>query len=296
MTDPRLKQAQILVTGATGNVGLELVKQLQEQHQPIVAAVSSAESAIRLPADTPYRVFNFGDLTTYAGAFDDVDRLFLLRPPQLADVDRYFRPLVAAALAAGVRHIVFLSLVGAERNRFVPHHKIEALLHESGIPYTFLRAGFFMQNLSTTHVADIRDYDDLFIPAGRGKTAFVDVRDLAAVATLVLTTPGHANNAYVLTGAAAHDLQSVATEMSRVLGRPIGYSRPSLPRFVWHMWRRRGYKLAHVGVMAAIYTTTRIGMAEAITTDVHNLLGRKPISIAQFIADYQAVWQPNARR
>lgn len=293
MDEARDNRAHILITGATGNVGLELLERLQNQQQPVIAAVTSAENATRLPADTPYRIFDFGDLTTYAGTFDDVDRLFLLRPPQLTDVDHYFRPLVAAAIAAGVQQIVFLSLIGVEQNRVVPHAKIEALLRESGIPYTFLRAGFFMQNLSTTHAADVRDYDDLFIPAGRGKTAFVDVRDLAAVAALVLTEDGHENKTYALTGAEAFDLETTAAKMSRVLGREIDYSRPSVPRFVWRMWRQRGYNLSHVGVMAAIYTTTRFGMAQTVTTDVRDLLGRKPISIDQFIEDYQTHWQKN---
>ena len=92
--------------------------------------------------------------------------------------------------SAGVRHIVFLSLIGAEKNKVVPHAKIEQLLQAGPATYTLLRAGFFMQNLSTTHRRDIVENDDVFIPAGKGKTAFVDTRDLAAVAALALTQAG----------------------------------------------------------------------------------------------------------
>ena len=100
--------------------------------------------------------FDFGDLDTYATAFAGVDRLFLMRPPALSDVNRYMRPVVDYAAGADVRHIVFLSLLGAEKNSLVPHAQVQRLLRESGTPFTFLRAGFFMQNLSTTHAAEIQ--------------------------------------------------------------------------------------------------------------------------------------------
>jgi len=100
------------------------------------------------------------------------------------------RPAIEYAVAHGVRHVVFLSLLGAERNPILPHTKIEKVLMASGAAWTMLRCGFFMQNLNTTHLADIREYDDLFIPAGGGKTSFIDVRDIGAVAARILMEVG----------------------------------------------------------------------------------------------------------
>lgn len=281
----------ILVTGATGNVGAPVARLLHEAGEPVRAAVSSPQSAARLPDPSmPWAVFDFNDPQTYPAAFADVDRLFLMRPPQISDVDRSIKPAIDYAAANGVRQIVFLSLIGAEKNKVVPHAGIEKLLMAGSVPYTLLRAGFFMQNLSTTHRLDIVEHDDVFVPAGKGKTAFVDTRDLAAVAAVALTTPGHDNQAYPLTGSEALDYGEVAAILSDVLGRPITYSDPSLLRFARRM-RQRGHAWAYVGVMSAIYTTTRLGMAETVHPDLQRLLGRPPITFRQFAEDTAEVWK-----
>lgn len=280
----------ILVTGATGNVGREVVRLLAAQGAPVRAAVVSAQEAERLPAGVPWRRFDFTDAATYADCFGGVDRLFLMRPPHISRVARDMQPAIAYAAQAGVRHIVFLSLLGAEKNRFVPHAKVEEILQAGPTPYTLLRCGFFMQNLSTTHRAEIRDRDELFIPAGRGKTAFIDVRDIAAVAVRALTEPGHAGQAYPLTGAAALDYAEVAALLSETLQRPISYAAPSLPRFAWRTWRQ-GHPLPYVAVVSGIYLTTRLGMAQTVTPHTADLLGRPPISMRQFVQDHAAMWQ-----
>jgi uncharacterized protein YbjT (DUF2867 family) len=281
----------ILVTGATGNVGGPLARLLQGQGQPVRAAVSSESSVWRLhdPA-IPWTVLNFDDPQTYAAAFAGVDRLFLMRPPHMANVERSIQPVIDYATSVGVRHIVFLSLIGAEKNKVVPHAKVEKLLQASPATYTLLRAGFFMQNLSTTHRRDIVEYDDVLIPAGKGKTAFVDTRDLAAVAALALTEPGHENKAYPLTGRESLDYGEVAAILSDVLGRRITYSDPSPLRFAWRM-RRRGGDWSYIAVMSAIYMTTRLGMAAAIQPELASLLGRAPNTMRQFAENEAPAWK-----
>lgn len=281
----------ILITGATGNVGRELVKLLHRQGHPIRAAVISEQDAQNLPdANAPWVLFDFGQPASFAPAFVGVDRLFLMRPPHISDIDRYIKPVIEYAAAAGVRQIVFLSLIGAEKNRIVPHAKVEKLLQAGPTPYTLLRCGFFMQNLSTTHRQDITEHDDIFVPAGKGKTAFIDVRDIAAVAARVLTEPGHDNQAYPLTGSEALDYYQTAAIFSQVLGRPIAYSSPAPWRFAWRMWRR-GNPLSYVGVVSAIYITTRFGLADGVNPKAAELLGRAPITMRQFVADHATLWQ-----
>lgn len=282
----------ILITGATGNVGRELVGQLQAAGQPVRAAVTSAAEAGRLPEGVAWVSFDFTDPATYAAAFEGVGKLFLLRPPHISNVARDMKPVIDYAAAVGVQHIVFLSLLGAEKNGFVPHAKVEALLKAGPVPYTLLRCGFFMQNLSTTHLQDIRDENDIFVPAGQGKTAFIDARDIAAVAARVLTEPGHEQRAYPLTGAEALDYAEVAALMGTVLQRPIRYSNPNFLRFAWRLWRR-GYPLGYAAVVTTIYLTTRFGLAEQVTEDTAVLLNRPPITMRQFIIDHAALWQKN---
>jgi len=280
----------ILVTGATGNVGREIVKLLHSAGNPVRAAVVSAQDAQRLSAPVPWTIFDFTDPTTYEATFVGVEKMFLMRPPHITNIQRDMQPAITYAGQVGVKHIVFLSLLGAEKNSFVPHAKVEKLLLAGPTPYTLLRCGFFMQNLSTTHRQDIQEDGDIFIPAGKGKTAFIDVRDIAAAAAKILTEPGHEQKAYPLTGSTAFDYHEVASLMSQVLGRTIIYSNPSLVRFIWRFWRR-GYPLSYVGVIAAIYTTTRLGMAQTVTPHTRELLGREPISLEQFICDHAEMWQ-----
>lgn len=280
----------ILITGATGNVGSELVRLLHQSGHPIRAAVFSDSDDAKLPEGVPHVRFDFTDPTTYQDAFSGVSKLFLMRPPQISNIKRDMQPAIDFAEKAGVQHIVFLSLLGVEKNKIVPHAKVEALLQSGSIPYTMLRCGFFMQNLSTTHRQDISESDDIFIPAGKGKTAFIDVRDIAAVAAVTLTEPGHAQKSYVLTGREVLSYDEVAQLMSRELGRPIHYSNPSLLKFGWQLWRR-GHSLAYAAVVSTIYLTTRLGKAASVFPDTAVLLNRSPITMQQFIADYAHVWQ-----
>ena len=181
------------------------------------------------------------------------------------------------------------SLIGVERNRVVPHYKVEQYLLHSGVPFTFLRPSFFMQNLNTTHRVEIKERSEIFVPAGTGKTSFIDVRDIAAVAALTLTQPGHTNRAYSLTGSEALDYYQVAAVLSEVLGRPIIYRKPSLLRFIRRQ-RACGTAWPFVLVMSGIYTTARLSLAARLTDETTRLLGRAPITLRRYAEDYRDCW------
>lgn len=289
---------RILVTGATGNVGGALIDYLTDPPHGTENGGVVARAAVwdpnDIPEDFPAQVeivrFDFADSQTYGPALEGVNRIFLMRPPAITDIDNTIKPFVDAAAEQGIQHISFLSLLGAEKNRVVPHRAVEELLKAGRVPYTLLRAGFFMQNLDTTHRAEIRDHNEIFIPAGKGKTSFTDVRDLAAVAAKTLTEPGHAYQAYPLTGEEALSYYEVADIMSDVLGRRITYTNPNPIQFAWRHWRN-GSPLSYVGVISMIYLTTRLGFADTITPDVRRLLGRAPRTLRQYVQDYQQVWQ-----
>lgn len=279
-----------LVTGATGNVGQEVVKALLERGQPVTAAALDEQDARRIPEGAKIVFFDFGKPETFPQAFEGVNRLFLMRPPQIADVKRYLFPVVDYAREAGVEQIVFLSLLGAERNPFVPHRKVEKYLEGRDVPYTFLRPSFYMQNLNTTHREEIREEDRISVPVGDAKTSFIDVRDIGAVAARVLSEEGHEEQAYDLTGGRALDYDEVAAIFSEVLGREIRYTDPSLLRFVRESVAG-GRPLIFALIMAGLYTSTRFGMAERVTETVERLLGRPPIPFRRYVQDYAEAWQ-----
>lgn len=284
----------ILVTGATGNVGREVVRLLSDQDCRVFAAVRKPIDAQPIWGSAVRCVlFDFTDPHTFADAFAGVHKLFLVRPPAIADIRR-IAPALDAAKQAGVEQIVFLSIIGAERNRIVPHYAIERAIEQLQISPVFLRASFFMQNLNTTHRDDIHLRDRLFMAAGNGKTSFIDVRDIAAVAVKVLIEESQdgcmqSNRAYSLMGGQALTYSEVATLFTAILGRPIRYESPSLLTFIRQMLKQ-GFSLNFVLVMVGIYTTARFGFVDGVTLDVQQLLGRPPIAMQQYIEDYRQCW------
>ncbi|MDI3211611.1 SDR family oxidoreductase [Arthrobacter sp. AL12] len=286
----------VLVTGATGNVGSAVLKLLRKANIPARGAVSpEPPTSLVQVAETKSATvaFDFLDPSTWDLAFEGIELVFLVRPPALSNVPRDIVPALEAARHAGVKHIVFLSLQGAESNSVVPHAKIEKWLRTSGLSWTFLRPSYFMQNLSTTHVAEIRDHSQIVIPAGKGRTALVDVNDIAAVAVEVLAHPeAHLNRSWTLTGPNAMTYDEVAEILSAELGRPIRYTRPSVGHYAKHARRDLGMPWEMVLVTAAIYTVARLGRAAGLTNDVRAVTGRPPTSFAEFAHRERDGWIP----
>jgi uncharacterized protein YbjT (DUF2867 family) len=284
--------APILVTGAPGNVGTPLVRELVARGATVRVAARHPDAAQALLGDLPgveVVPFDLTDPSTFS-VLAGVERLFLLRPAAIADVEGIIAPALDAARDGGVRHVVFLSIQGAERNRVVPHRKVEDHLRRNGLAWTFIRAAYFMQNLSTTHAADIRDRDEIGLPAGRrSRTAHVDARDVAAVSAVALTDHGHEGRAYTPTGPAALTYDECAAILSDVLGRPIRYTDPA-PWTYWRRMRAAGMPRGMVGITLGIYTAARFGLAAGLTDDVERLTGRPPIDFATFARDTAPVW------
>lgn len=276
-----------LVTGATGNVGGLIGQHLTRQNQPWQAGVRRPE---QVPAGAAGAVaLDFSRPETFAPAVEGVTGIFLMRPPAIANVEQTLFPFIDAARAAGVEQIVWLSLLGAESLPFVPHARVERYLRTAGMGSTLLRAGFFMQNLETAHRREIREIDEIVVPAGNGKTSFTDVDDIAAVAAYALVNPAAGQRVYDLTGPEALDYPTVAALMSMVLERPIAYRHPSLLRFARHN-RAQGTAWGQILIMAGIYTTTRLGMASRVTSDVAHVLGRPPHTLHEYLEDHRATW------
>ncbi|MET3948699.1 uncharacterized protein YbjT (DUF2867 family) [Arthrobacter sp. UYCu512] len=284
----------ILVTGATGNIGRVVVEQLLAAGQRVRAAGQTAESVKRMFGQRVEAIaFDFTDEMTWPDAFHGVQRMFLMRPPHLGKPKKQIIPALEYARARGVEQMVFLSIQGAEKNKVVPHAAIEAWLRTSGAAWTFVRASFFHQNLSTTHLTDIRDRDEIMVPAGRGVTAFVDGEDVGAVAAAALMNPAaHRNTAWTVTGNEALTYEQIARILTVELGRPIRYARPGIFRYFWHARRTLGMPWGMVFVTAAIYTTARFGLAGELTDTVQQVLGRPPISFADFTHRQHEIWNP----
>ena len=234
-------------------------------------------------------LLDFEKPETFAPALRDASSLFLIRPPTVSDPNGALEKIIKEANAANVQRIVYLSVLGADKNKLLPHRANEDAIKAFGIPYTLLRASFFMQNLSSVHRADIQQRQDIFVPAGKGTTSFIDTRDIAAVAAKALTEKGHENKAYRLTGSEALDYFQVANVFTEVLKQSITYSNPSVFNFIFEMLQR-DEPLPFVLVMSGVYTTVRFGLAGDLYSDTADILGRSPISLRTFINDHKDCW------
>ena len=284
---------QVLVTGATGTVGRHVTRGLAEGDAAVRAGVRSVERAREtLPDDAELVRFDFEKPETWGRAFEDIDALFLVRPPEMARVHRHITPAIDAAERVGIEHVVFLSVLGAEKNPLLPHRRIERHLQGTDLTYTFLRASFFMQNFHVVHRAEITERNELFVPAGDGKTSFVDARDVAAVGVEALVDPVHRNRAYDVTGPEALTYDDAAAVFSDVLDRDIEYVNPGLVEFVVTA-TRRGVSLPFALVQGVVYTTARLGLAGRVTDDVERVLGRPPQSLPDFVRDHATEFDHN---
>ncbi len=216
---------QVLIAGATGRVGREILSLLPPELWVRAGVRAPEKCDASQSANVEYIRLDFNDSGTFVPALAGMRRVFLMWPS--ISIELLYR-FIDMAAQCQVEHIVFLSIFKADKLHIVPHRKIERRLEASPMRYTFLRAGYFMQNLSSIHAADIRKYDEIFIPAGQGQTAFVDARDVASVAVKALTEPGHENRAYNLTGSQALTFDEAAAMLGNVLGRSIRYTSPSL--------------------------------------------------------------------
>ena len=275
----------IFVMGASGQVGGEIAHQLTAAGVPFRIGVRDP-SSVQFPETVEVVRFDASDPQTFA-ALDGVQRMFLLWPPG-TEVRRDLLPMLAHARASGVTQVVFLSILGAEKIGVLPHRHVERWLETSGMDWVFLRASYFMQNLSSVHRDDVRLRHEVFLPAGGGKTSFVDVRDVAGVGVQALLE-GDRQVAYDLTGGAALDYAEVASTLSVTLGKPVTYTNPSPWHFV-QVSRARGIKTSFALFMLAEYTVARLGLAARVTGDVRRVLGREPITLRKFAEDHREKW------
>ncbi len=280
---------KVLITGATGNVGREVLNSLQKiDHQlDLYAGVRDINTDKIGLADFRIKFFQFDftDPITYGTALKGFDILFLLRPPQLAAVEKYFKPIIDTCIRIGVKHIVFLSVQGVEKSKIIPHHKIEKLIVDSKINYTFLRPAYFMQNFMTTLHNDLVNNKIIYLPAGNVKFTLVDVRDIGAVsATILSNISQHINKSYELTCKEKLTFSEMASALSHGLGIEIRFKSPSLMGFFLTK-RKEKIPTMLILVMIMLHYFPRFQKEPETTDWVNKIINRQPITFEQFISD-----------
>lgn len=279
----------ILITGATGNIGTELVKRLSANGQEFLVMVRQSEDAAafeRMPGAKPV-IADFEDKATVASALQGVERAFLLTPSS-EKAQAWQTGFVQSAKDAGVERIVKQSQLHASDAspvRFLRYHAaVEQAIRGSGMEWTFLRPNLFMQGL-LMFADQVKQQGKFAIAAGDAKVSAIDVRDIAAVAAVALTDDEHVGKTYDLTGPQALTHSEMAAMLSKASGREIRFERISddqmrqmLSALKMPVWMADG--------LVEDYAHYRRGEAEASTSGVRDALGREPISFATFADDY----------
>ncbi len=284
---------KILVIGAAGNVGQHVVRALLANGAEVVAADHHAE---RLPAMFGERVIttrgDFRDRTSWEAALGGAQHMFLLRPPAISDVENTLNPFIDFARDHGVDHVVFLSVAGAGTNKLVPHRKVEDHLRLRGDHHTNLRPGFFAQNLQSAYRRDIVEDNRIYVPAGHKPVNWIDVRDIAKVAALVLLSPElHRGQNYTLTGPGAVPWSEVTDALTLTLGRSIRYEAASVLGYLRHL-KGRNLPPAAILVQTVLHVLLRFGQGTTFDPALEQLLGRPGGSVRQYIADHALLWAP----
>ena len=280
---------KILLLGATGKIGSQIVKELQKRAIQPRIGVRNPEKARELLGEYLQVVpFDFSDINSFAPALEGVSRLFFIAP--MKEPEHPVNFLLKTAAETGVRHITFSSGRTTGDMEGKPLNRVEKMVAASGIPYTILRPGWFMQNFANWLGGTLRSEGKLYLPAGEAKTAFVDVRDIAAVATQTLLQTGHYGKTYDLTSDEALDHHQVVSLISEVAGKPMQYIPMERPDFIRTMMDRNWTEAA-ANYTADLYEQVRTGKEEVISPDIRKLLGRTPIRFRQFVRDYEDAWK-----
>ena len=280
----------IFITGASGNVGSEVLKQASAAGLKLRAGYQSQEKARLAPPGAETAVIDFARPETLRAAFHGVEKLFLVGPPN-ASLPELEAKAVKEAQNAGVPHIVKLSALGGRGSVFPGlHAQSEDQIRSSGLRYTFLRPNGFMQNFVNYSGESIRSSSAFFGSLGQGAVSHIDIRDVAAAAVVVLSTSGHEGNAYALTGPEALTQAQIAAILSRILGRNIEYVDLPSEKLKQGMLQA-GVPEWSANALLDLERFYREGRASQVEPTVQQLTGRPPQTFEQFARDYAAAFR-----
>ncbi len=284
----------ILITGASGNVGSEVLKQATAAGLELRAAYQSSTKANRAPAGVETVLVDFEKPESVSAALRGVDTLFLVGPPS-RNLPALEANVIDAVKKYGVRRLVKLSALGG-RNAIFPslHRQSEERIERSGIPYTFLRPNGFMQNFVNYNADTIKSQQTFYGCQQDGAVSYIDIRDIAGAAVAVLSRSGHEGKAYALTGPEPLTPTQVAEKLSAATGRTIRYV--DLPPSDFRKaLLSAGTPEWSADALLDLIRLYREGGASLVDPALEHLIGRKPISFDQFARDYRSVFASEER-
>ncbi len=278
----------ILVTGATGNLGGAVSRALVKRGFNVKAGTTSlGKKTVADGAKAVQAVFE--DLSVMKAALEGTDSLFLISPPLDVQASAKLNPVIDLAKEAGVKHIVYISALGADQNEEAPLRIVERHLMASGVNYTILRPNFFMENFSTGFFAPMLAQGGIFLSAADGKTSFISIEDIAEVAATAFENElfGQELN---ITGPEALDHTEVAKIISEAGGKEIAYHAITEEEAMASALSS-GMPESAAQYMAQLIAAVRDGWLAAVTDEVEEVTGKPATSFSEFAAKSAASWK-----
>ena len=271
----------ILVLGSTGTVGRPTVKALVAGGAMVKAASRGGEAVAGAEGVT----FDYAKPETFDRAFEGVDRAFILLPAGSVDPKGLVLPAVEFATKRNVK-VVFQSVFGVDADETNPYRQVEIALERSAAPYVILRPNWFADNFHTAWKAGIAR-GELCLPAGIGKTSFIDARDIAGSAAAALSSDEFNGQAFNLTGPAALSYADAASILSDAIGRKVSYRPVDDATFI-DLITASGVSPDYAALLAAIFYPVREGWTAEVTSGVEQLTGQRPRSLEDYARERKA--------
>ncbi|MEZ4388119.1 MAG: NAD(P)H-binding protein [Candidatus Krumholzibacteriia bacterium] len=278
----------ILVTGASGTLGRAVLRHLQ-------AAGYTTRGATRNPDRGGLGAeavrFDWGSPLTFRPAVEGIKQVFLtLRPLDIAAAI-VVPDMLEDCRLMGVEHVVFVSALGADEQPTGPLGLAESVLRSSGLEWTILRPNFLMENFSHGWLRpEIQAAGRIELPAGRGRTSFVSVEDVAAVAVTIFGKADLRGRAHDLTGDDPMSHTAVAAALTRASGRPVNYEAITEAE-MRERGRRAGLPAGRLEYLLALYALVREGEVSRVSRSVAEILGRKPRRFDDFAVANADRWR-----
>jgi uncharacterized protein YbjT (DUF2867 family) len=285
----------ILITGASGTVGKAVLNEVARSGAKHKAMYRSAEEAAKAPTGTQTVIADFGKKETLAPALRDVDNVYLVCSP-IPDLVQLESNMIEACVAAGVKHIVLNSALGAgDYAKSFPswHRRAEDKLKSTGISFTILRPNSFHQNVVTYFASSIRAQGVFYSSMGNARTSYIDVRDIAAVAAKALAGDEHRGKTYELNGPEALTYAEVGEKISKHAGRVVQYVDIPAERQRRAMLDQ-GMPAWQVDALLDLQEYYTSGHGGAVDQSLPQLLGRQPISMDRFLSEVASEFRSHA--
>lgn len=270
--------AKVLVIGANGTIGQHTVAYLLEQS----VAVKAASRSGKAPAGAEGVVFDYTGQTDFDALFAEVASVYVMVPAGYLTVQELLTPIITEAAKRQVK-VVLQTALGVDADESIPYRQVELALERSGTPYVVLRPNWFADNFHTYWLHGIQT-GTIAVPAGEGKSSFIDVRDIAASAVAALTNDRFNGQAFNLTGPAALSYAEAAALLSQALGRSIHYQALDDATFVNGLIAA-GVPEDYAKFLAFLFYPVRENWTAGVTTAVQELTGQAPRSLATYVQD-----------